>query len=30
MWVALVDGTINDSLIIKTAQGFIKNKEPLR
>lgn len=30
MWVALVDGTINDSLIIETAQGFLKNKEPLR
>ena len=30
MWVALVDGTINDSLIIETAQGFLKNKGPLR
>jgi len=30
MWVALVDGSDNDHLINKTAQGFLKNKEPMR
>ncbi|MFL2803391.1 MAG: hypothetical protein ACJ0BB_00570 [Dehalococcoidia bacterium] len=30
MWVALVDGSNNDHLIIETAQGFLKNKESLR